>query len=297
MKKFFTAFTLTLLSCVVLVAQIETPMPSPTAKFTQTVGLTDITIEYSRPGVKDRVIFAEDGLVPFGQMWRTGANAATTIEFSKDVVFGGQDVEAGKYALYTVPNADSWDVMLYSDTSLGGNTDAYDESKEVARVSVEPQEMSFSLETFTIDIGKIRDNSAVLGLIWDRTYVPVELKVHTDKQVLEQIEEFTSNPMATIASNYLNSGWYLYNSGENLDKAHEYMQKGLKYADSPFVFFWTHRAAIVQAAKGDYKGAIETAKKAHKQGMSTDNANAKGFYEGTVKAEIDENIKKWSSKS
>ena len=291
-------FTLMILglSATIAVAQINTPAPSPSSELKQTVGLTDITLNYSRPGKKDRTIFAADGLCPYGQIWRTGANAATTIEFSKDVNFGGHDVEAGKYALYTVPNADSWDVMLYSDLSLGGNVAGYDTENEVMRASVKPDQMPFSLETLTLDIGSISDESAEFGIIWDNVYVGVPIKVHTGDQVMAQIDQFAQNPMGQVAGNYLNGGWYLYTSGADKAKANEFMKKGLEYTNTPFKFFWMNRAAEVQAANGDYKGAVMTAKAAHEAGMNAPE-NAKGFYEGTVKAQLDANIKKWSTKS
>lgn len=293
MRKLFIALLPALFLCGMAQAQINTPAPSPTGEIKQRVGLTDITVNYSRPGVKDRVIFAADGLVPYGQIWRTGANAATTIEFSEDVMFGDKEVAKGKYALYTIPNADKWTVMLYSDIELGGNTDAYDESKEVARVMSETDEMPFSLETFTIDIGDISDHAATLGLIWDNVYVPVVITVHTDKQVQAQIESFASNPMAQIASNYLNAGWYYYGKGEKLDVAADYMKKGVEHSTSPFKFFWMSRASEVLAASGDKAGAIKMAQAAHVAGMSAPD-NAKGFYENTVKGQIDANLKKWN---
>jgi len=293
MKRIVFTILPVLLLCSMMKAQISLPAPSPTAEFQQRVGLTDITLNYSRPGVKGRTIFAEDGLVPFGQIWRTGANAATTIEFSEDVVFGGKEVPKGKYALYTIPGSTSWSVMLYSDTNLGGNTAAYDASKEVVRVTATPAEMPFSVETFLMDIGDISDNGAVLGLIWEKTYVGVELKVHTDAQVNAKIEEFASNPMAEIASNYLNAGWYYYNKDEKLDVAADYMKKGCEYSNNPFKFFWMNRASEVMAASGDKAGAIKMAKAAHEAGKNAPE-NAKGFYEDTVKAQIDANLKKWN---
>lgn len=283
-----TAFTVSL-------AQIETPAPSPSGESTQKVGLTDITLDYSRPGVKDRVIFDENGLVPYGEIWRTGANAATTIEFSKDVTFGGTEVEAGKYALYTIPGSDEWHFLLYSDLELGGNVGEYDESKEVARVSAEPMKLPFSIETLVLDINNIRDNSATLDLVWADTKVGVPIEVHTDEQVMKQIDEFTSNPMSSIAGNYVSAGWYLYNTGKDLDKAEEYMTKGLEYSNSPFKFFWQTRLAQVQAAKGDYKAAMSTAKKAHESGMKAE-GEAKGFYDDTVKAQLDQMISECKSK-
>lgn len=274
--------------------QIQTPAPSPTAEFKQRVGLTDITLNYSRPGVKGRTIFAADGLVPYGKIWRTGANLATTIEFSEDVVFGGKEVPKGKYALYTIPNATSWNVMLYSDTELGGDTDNYDPAKEVARITATPQTMDFSLESFTMDIGDLKDNSATLGLLWEKVYVPVEIKVHTEKQVMTAIDNFAKNPMSQVASNYLNAGWYYYNKGEKMDVAVDYMKKGVEYSNSPFKYFWMNRAAEVLAKSGDTQGAIEMAKAAHQNGMNAPE-EAKGFYNDTVKGQLDANLKKWGA--
>lgn len=293
MKKILTILLPALFLCTMMQAQINTPAPSPTAEFKTKVGLTDITLNYSRPSMKGRKIYATDGLVPYGQIWRTGANAATTIEFSEDVVFGGKDVPKGKYALYSLPGESSWAVMLYSDVALGGDTENYDASKEVARVNATPTKMAFPIQTFTIGIGDVSDNGATLGLIWENTYVPVEIKVQTDKQVAAQIDNFAKNPMSQVASNYLNAGWYYYNKGENLAVAADYMKKGVEYSTSPFKFFWMNRAAEVLAKTGDTAGALKMAQAAHVNGMNAP-ADAKGFYEGTVKAQIDANIKKWS---
>lgn len=295
MKKIITVLLPALCMVAISFAQINTPAPSPHATVTQTVGLTDITLDYSRPAMKGRTIFAEDGLVPLGQVWRTGANQATTIEFTKDVVFGGKEVKAGKYALYTQPGAESWDVMLYSDLALGGNTGSYDKSKEVARTSATPVEIPMAIESFTMGIGDITEEGCHLDILWDHTYVPVEIKVHTHDQVMAQIDQFAENPMGQVAGNYLNSGWYLYTAGEK-EKGLEMLSKGIEHSTSPFNYFWMARKAQVQADLGDYAGAIKTAEKAHKAGMEAPD-NAKGFYDNTVKAQLDDNIKMWSSKS
>lgn len=276
-------------------AQLNTPAPSPLGEVKQRVGLTDITIKYSRPSKKGRTIFAADGLVPYGEIWRTGANAATTIEFSEDVTFAGVAVPKGKYALYSIPGPASWNVMLYSDLELGGATDMYDRSKEVARATVTPQSLSNPVETFLINVGNITDHSAGLALVWDQTVVMVDIGLHTDKQVRAQIDAFAANPLAQVASNYLNAGWYYYTAGEKLDIAADYMKKGVEHSTSPFKFFWMNRAAEVMAATGDTAGAIKMAKAAHEAGMKAPDM-AKGFYEDTVKGQIDENLKKWGAK-
>lgn len=151
------------------------PKASPFSKIVQTVGFTDITVEYSRPGMKDRAIFGE--LVPYGKVWRTGANQNTKVTFSKDVTIGGKSVKAGTYALYTTPNKDSWDVIFYADATNWGNPKKWDESKVAAKVSVAVQPMPMKIETFTITFDDLTNNSTVLGLLWENTYVGAKINV------------------------------------------------------------------------------------------------------------------------
>ena len=262
----------------------------------QTVGLTEVEIEYARPGVKDRSIFAADGLVPFGQIWRTGANTATTISFSDDVKLEGNDVAAGKYALYTIPNADEWTIMLYKDLTLGGNVANYKSDDELLRFKVKPQEMPMSIESFTIDIGDLSTSGeGTIGLLWDKTYVPIKLVADYRSKVMAEIDQKLKNPMATVAANYLGAGWFLSEEGDDLTTALDYMNKGLELTSSPFKYFWVNRKAMVQAKAGDYQGAIATAKEAHDLGKNAPE-NAKAFYEGTVKGQLEDNIAKWSKK-
>lgn len=294
MKKVITVLLSAMLVCAMADAQIQTPQASPTGEFTQQVGLTDFTVNYSRPGVKERTIFAADGLVPFGEIWRTGANGATTIEFSEDINFGGKDVEAGKYALYTIPGETTWSVMLYSDLTLGGNVGNYDAANEVANVTVDAHNMGdVTIQSFTIDLGDLADASCNLEILWEHTFVAVPIKLNTAAQIDGEIEKFASNPMADVAGNYLNAGWYMHNNDGDKAQANEFMQKGCEYSTSPFKFFWMNRASQVQAATGDYKGAIATANAAHEE-AKTAPENAQGFYNSTVKGQLDENIAKWS---
>ena len=152
----------------------EGPAPSPACTLKQHVGNTDIEIVYSRPGVKGRTIFGD--LVKYNEVWRTGANASTKITFSNPVKFQGKDVPAGTYALYTIPGENEWTVILYKDTSLWGSFN-YKEADDVLRVKVNPIKLAEKVETFTIDINNIRDDSATLDLLWDQILVPVKLNV------------------------------------------------------------------------------------------------------------------------
>ena len=151
----------------------EGPAPSPGCTIKQHVGTTDIEIVYSRPGVKGRKIFGD--LVPYGQVWRTGANAVTKITFDKPVKFEGTEVPAGAYGLFTIPGEKEWTVIIYKDPSISPFD--YKEADDFARVKVTPKNLTEPVETFTIGVNDIRDDSATLNFIWDKTRVPVKLSV------------------------------------------------------------------------------------------------------------------------
>lgn len=152
------------------------PQASPASKIVQTVGFTDVTVEFSRPSMKGRAIFGE--LIPFGKVWRTGANQNTKITFSKDVKVGGKDLKAGTYALYTIPNKTSWDVIFYSDATNWGTPKKWDETKVAAKVSTQVQTMPMKIESFTITFDDLKDTGAALGLLWEDTYVGVPFTVN-----------------------------------------------------------------------------------------------------------------------
>lgn len=175
MKKFVLLLSvLMLFSAGSLTAQ-EERAPSPTAKLTQKVGLTDVTIEYSRPSMKGRTIFAEDGLVPFGKIWRTGANYATKVTFSGPVTIGDTELEAGSYAILTKPGKDTWAVHFYPFKANGWGS--YREATPAVAVEATPTMGSEVVESFLITIDELRDYSASLVMMWDKTSVAVPFKV------------------------------------------------------------------------------------------------------------------------
>ncbi len=235
-------------------AQIHTPAPSPSCKLQQTVGLTEVTVEYSRPGVKGRTIFAEDGLVPFGKMWRTGANRNTVITFSDDVKVEGNELKAGSYALYTIPGADAWTIIFYSDTNNWGLPEEWDAGKEAARFVVRPVEHCFT-ETFTINIDKLRNESAEIQLLWERTKVPMKLEVDVDSKVMADIERVMGGP---TRSDYYAAARYYYETDRDLDQALEWVRK----ANELDPRYWQYRLeAQILAKMRRYDEAIEAAKK------------------------------------
>jgi hypothetical protein len=174
MKKLFIlllvpAFFLGSLS---LMAQ-DKPSPSPSSKVVQMAGTTEITVEYSRPSLKGRTIFPD--LHKYGEIWRTGANAATKVTFSKDVMVEGKSLAAGSYALLTKPGMDSWEVYFYPYEESGFNT--YTSKTPKVSAKVDATKIECEVETFLIDVGNLRDDSATLDLVWGNTYVPVKLGV------------------------------------------------------------------------------------------------------------------------
>ena len=193
MKKLFF-IALTLVFSFSMNAQVQTPQPSPFSKVEQKVGLTDITFEYSRPGVKGRTIFGD--LVPYGKLWRAGANKNTQITFSTDVTIDGQEVKAGTYAIFVTPTAESWEVVFYSDANNWGTPRNWDDSKVAAKVTAKVHEVPFNIETYTIDINQITNSGANLEFIWEKTWVGVPFTVPTDGAVMASIDKTMAGPAA-----------------------------------------------------------------------------------------------------
>ncbi|MFS4447824.1 DUF2911 domain-containing protein [Maribacter sp. 2307UL18-2] len=246
-----------LFASVALQAQINTPAPSPSSKLMQTVGLTDVTVDYSRPSMRGRTIFGD--LVPYGKLWRTGANGYTLVGFSNDVNIGGKEVKAGTYSVFTKPGEKSWEVFFYTDTQGGGTPRDWDESKVVAKVDapVITMPMEMAVETFTITIDDLTSNSANLGLLWENVYVAVPFEVPTDAAVEKNIERALGGPSA---GDYYAAAVYYSSEGKDINKAKEWMNKAMAMTEKP-AFWQLRQQSLIQAKAGDKKGAIETAKK------------------------------------
>lgn len=237
--------------------QIRTPAPSPSSTVKQAVGLTEITIDYSRPGVKGRTIFAADGLVPYGKMWRTGANAPTQISFSDDVKVGGKELEGGDYVILTIPTASSWTVNFYP--AEGGGWGSYTEKEPAASVKANTDALPFSVESFTIAFNNITSTSADLMFYWDQTIAAVPIEVEVDKKVMADIERVMSGP---TQNDYFAAASYYHESGKDLNKALEYIQKATSM--EPARFWQVRREALILADMGKKKEAIAAAKRSMK---------------------------------
>lgn len=253
MKKLFFALTIVLASFSIQ-AQVKTPQMSPKSTLNQVVGLTDVEVVYSRPSARGRVVFGN--LIPFGKLWRTGANENTTISFSDDVLIDGKTLVKGKYALYTTPKEDSWEVVFYTKTDNWGNPEVWDETNVALKTTVKPEILDKAVESFTIGISNLDPNFAFLDLSWEKVLIAIKFEVPSQKTAIASIEKALAGP---TAGDYFASAQYFYQSNGDQTKALAYVNKALEMnKEKPF--YYSRLKSLIQAKLGDKKGAIETAK-------------------------------------
>ncbi|MBU6343503.1 MAG: DUF2911 domain-containing protein, partial [Bacteroidetes bacterium] len=187
-------------------SQIKTPAPSPSGKISQEVGLIKIDIDYSRPSAKGRKIFGD--LVPFGEMWRTGANASTKITFSDKVKVNGVDLPTGTYALYTIPGEKEWTIIFYKNTSFWGTPGKdYNENDVAVKFAVKPVTLKEAVETLTFNISNLKNSSADIELCWDMTKIVIPVALETDAKVMADIKAQMDGPSANVY--YQSARYYL----------------------------------------------------------------------------------------
>ncbi len=235
-------------------AQINTPAASPSATVSQGIGLTKITIDYSRPSVKGRKIFGD--LVPFGKVWRTGANKITSIKFDDEVIINGTAVKAGSYGLYTIPGATEWTIILNTDDKQWGSY-GYDEKKDVYRFKVKPAKSKYFVEQMAIDIEGINPTTADIVIKWENTQAKLRIEQQVDAKIMAEIEEKTSKPDATDDT-YFAAADYYYQKGIHLDKALVWANKVIEKNKE----YWAYQlVARVAAKQGNCAVALPNAEK------------------------------------
>lgn len=232
---------------------LKLPSLSPTAKISQQFSVSEIEIEYSRPSARGRKVFGE--LVPFGQVWRTGANASTKLTVGEDFNIGGTEVKAGKYSFYTIPGANEWTVILNSDLGNWGAM-GYSTDKDVARFTVKPSSISNKVETFTIEVADITFNTCNIVLKWENTKVVVPVKVNNADRIAKDIVKNVETPSIP----YYQAASYYYETNQNLDKAYEYVNKALEARKDAYWMY--HLKAKIAAKLGKKDDAIAAANKA-----------------------------------
>ncbi len=232
--------------------QIKTPAPSPPQTVKQDFGLSSIELSYSRPGIKGRKIFGD--LVPYGKVWRTGANSATTLTFGDDVIIGGTKIPAGKYGLLSIPGASEWTIIITKQLDVTNPT-AYKQDQDVVRVTTEIQELPFPIENFTILFSNLTNNSCTLQLIWDRTVVNLDIKTEIDTKIMAQIDESINKDNKP----YFNAAMYYLDNGKDLNKALEWFNKATDA--NPTGYFIFYQKARCLAKLGKKQDAIAVAQK------------------------------------
>ena len=237
--------------------QLELPRPSPNAKVSQTVGLTELVVEYSSPAVKGRKIWG--GVVPYDQMWRAGANQATKVTFSKDVTFAGKPVAAGSYALFVIPGAKAaWTVILNKKADQPGTATDYKAELDAVRVTVQPAAAPFR-ERLAYQVTDFTDSKASLDLEWEKVRLPIPVTVDTDKQIMTSIGAVLGGswrPYAVAAR-------YMLENKKDYDTGLKYVEQSLALKED-WLNLWIK--AELLAAKGDYKDAYPLAEKARELG-------------------------------
>lgn len=249
-----TFFAIFLFACVSLELQAQVTLPpvSPRATLTQKIGLTAVSVNYSRPSVGGRKIFGD--LVPYGQVWRTGANQSTKITFADNVTLEGNRVPAGKYALYTIPGDQQWTIIIHRDTTLWGS-DKYDAKNDLMRFNVPAQKSNENVEAFTIDFTNYTQNSADIELLWAKTVVKFRIETEVDAKVMAELEERMKQKDVDYSVYYLAAG-YLYNNDKNLDQALQWINKSISMDPK----YWTvHLKAKILAKQKKYDQAIAAA--------------------------------------
>ena len=240
----------------------ELPQPSPFCKVEQRVGLTDITIEYCRPSARGRVVFGD--LVPYGEIWRTGANASTKIEFSTDVVFGGRKVPAGRYALYTIPGKTEWTIILHRNLSHWG-VGAYDESEDLLRLEVKRKTVPMT-ETFSMNFGNFRDEMADLTLQWEKAAVTVTINCNSVQQSKENIIS-KIDQIENAFNVYHKAARYYLDADLDPKQALMWAKKSTEIAER----FWNvHTLALAYAANKEFNKAIEAAERSKALAIAAD---------------------------
>lgn len=229
-------------------AQIKTPAPSPTQTVKQDFGMSSIELIYSRPGMKGRKIFGD--LVPWNVVWRTGANSATRIKFNDDVMFGGQALKAGEYALYTVPGENEWEVIINKGSANWG-TD-YKKEDDIFRVKVRPMKIDQPVETFTMQFGNLKPTSTDLQIMWDKTAVTVPITVEIDKKIMAQID----NAMNKDSRPYFQAAAYYLENGKDLNQAVLWYDKAIEQNPTGFYIYYQKASALAKLGRKDEAKAV-----------------------------------------
>ena len=253
----YYALTLCWLFCLfpfLVEGQIALPRISPASRVQQMIGLTEVEVAYSRPGKRSRELLGE--LIPYGEIWRLGANESTNFTVSQDILVNGDSLAAGTYALYALPQKEKFQLIFHADTSLWGDgRESYDPTKDVLRVETPVYFEEFEVENFRIDFQDLHHDRSKMVLAWGNFRVACELSVFTDAYVMQDIEkQMWTNP---TAETYYQSARYLQEQGKDQVNALRYLDMA-EIIGGPTFYIYRIRALIL-AQQEKYEEAIEAA--------------------------------------
>ncbi len=254
LKKIIFCFVIATIGFSAIAQNITTPQPSTTQTIKQTFGLGTIELSYSRPNMKGRKIYGD--LVPFGNVWRTGANNATTLTFSDEVMIGGKKIPAGKYGLLTIPNKDNWTIIITKQLDVTSPAD-YKQESDVVRLDVKPTTFPSGLifETFTMQFHDVKPSSTELRMVWDKTSIVVPITTDVETKVMAQI----NNAMTKDNRPYFASAMYYLDNGKDLNQAVTWFDKAIE--QNPKAFWVHHQRANALAKLGKKEDAKMAANK------------------------------------
>lgn len=237
------------------IAQVKVPQSSPRMVVKQPVGLTEVEIDYSRPSMKGRTIMGD--LVPYNEIWRTGANKNTILKFSDPVRVEGKKLKAGSYALYTIPGPKNWTLYFYTDTDNSGLPKNWDTTKIATTLIIPVKERATSLETFTISLDNISNDGAMINLSWENIDIPIILEVPSKKEALKSIVKTMKKKPSAI--DYYSAALYYFDEKMDLNQANQWISKAVKMDDNKY---WMFRLqAKILGKLNEKQKAIEAAKK------------------------------------
>lgn len=272
MRKIFTGTALLLLVITGNAQTLKAPAPSSTQTIKQTFALSSIELSYSRPGVKNRKIFGE--LVPFNQVWRTGANGATTLTFSDTVSINGTKLAPGTYGLLSIPNEKSWTLIISKQTNVT-SSGAYRQDQDILRYEAPTAALSNAVETFTIQFANVKDGSCDLQIMWDKTMVTLPVTTNIEGSMLAQINQVMKDPRP-----YYAAAMYYMNNGQDLNQALEWMNKAIE--QNPKDLRNQYQKANLLVKMGRFAEAKTVASK----GLETANANKNENYIKMFEAQL-----------
>lgn len=260
-KLFITALAV----CSLFIADAQTlttPQPSPTQTIKQNFGLSSIELSYSRPGIKGRKIFGD--LVPFGKIWRTGANNATLLTFADDVTIGGKKIPAGKYGLLSIPEKKNWTLIITKQTDVTSPA-AYKQDQDMVRIEVKTMDMDESMETFTMQFANVKPASCELHIMWDKTEIALPITTDVETKVMAQIDQLMNKDNRP----YFNAAMYYMDNGKDLNQALAWFDKAVEL--QPNAFFIHHQRANCLAKLGRKEEAKAAAEKSKAQAIEQKN--------------------------